>query len=336
MDIKKKLKYVPSSPGIYIMKGTKEKVIYVGKAKNLRNRLRSYFVKSASLDARKLKMINEIRDFEYIVTQNELEALVLEANFIKKTKPRYNIILRDDKNYPYLRLSVNEDWPRLEVVRKYEKDSSVYFGPYVPAGAMWEMLKFIRRNFPLRTCKYNLEKPIRPCLQHHIKRCLAPCAETLRMQEDKNRYSETVNEVKRFLRGGKKELLSILSEKMHTLSKNLQFEEAARTRDRLKTIEKAWEYQRVISPELGDIDVIGLYREGQKASVFMLFVRNGMIIGKKGFLLEKLGNIENTELIANFIEQFYLREMPLPERIIVPFKAKLQTQKQWLSKKKRG
>ncbi|MEK6527674.1 MAG: excinuclease ABC subunit UvrC [Nitrospirota bacterium] len=334
MDIKKKLKYVPSSPGIYIMKGTKEKVIYVGKAKNLRNRLRSYFVKSASPDARKLKMIKEIRDFEYIVTQNELEALVLEANFIKRSKPRYNIILRDDKNYPYLRLTSNEDWPRLEVVRKYEKDGSVYFGPYIPAGAMWEMLKFIRRNFPLRTCKYNLKKPIRPCLQHQIKRCLAPCAETLRAQEDKNRYSETVNEVKRFLHGEKKTLLFNLSKKMQELSGKMQFEEAALIRDRIKAIEKARQYQRVISPELGDIDVIGIYREGAEASVFMLFVRNGMIIGQKGFILEKLGNIENTELITNFIEQFYLKEMPLPERIIIPFRAKLDTQRQWLNKKK--
>ncbi|MBI4709852.1 MAG: GIY-YIG nuclease family protein [Nitrospirae bacterium] len=174
MDLKDKLREAPSSSGIYIMKGAKEKAIYVGKAKNLKNRLRSYFQKSSSLDVRKSKMVKEVKDFDYVVTKNELEALVLEANFIKRIKPRYNIILRDDKNYPYLKLTVNEKWPRLEVARRIAKDGSLYFGPYVPTGIMWETLKFIRRNFPLRTCKYDLERPTRPCVLYQMGRCLAP------------------------------------------------------------------------------------------------------------------------------------------------------------------
>lgn len=343
MNIRKKLQQVPSSPGIYIMKGRGDRVIYVGKAKNLRNRLKSYFRASPSLDARKSKMVKETKDFDYVITKNELEALVLEANFIKRTKPGYNIILRDDKNYPYLKLTVNEEWPRLEVVRKIASDSSLYFGPYVPANTMWEMLKFIRRNFPLRTCGYNLDrrsveveakKPIRPCVQYQIERCLAPCAKNLRKQIHRDRYKETVNEVKRFLRGEQKELLLSFRKRMHRLSENLQFEEAAKTRDRLKAIEKAWESQRVISPELGDIDVIGLYRENQEASVFMLFIRNGLVIGQKNFFLKKLGGIKNKELIASFVEQFYSKKMPLPAKIILPFKANLSTQRSWLSKKK--
>jgi len=334
MDIKKKLEHVPSSPGIYIMKGAKEKVLYVGKAKNLRNRLRSYFQNSASLDSRKLKMIQEVRDFEYVVTTNELEALALEANFIKRSKPRYNIVLRDDKNYPYLKLTVNEEWPRLEVVRKIEKDGSLYFGPYIPAGGMWEMLSFIRRNFPIRTCRYNLEKPFRPCVQYQMEKCLAPCSESLRTASDKDRYLEIVKEVRSFIEGETKDLLASLQDRMQRLSDELKFEEAAKIRDRLKALQKAWESQHVIGPELGDMDVIGLYREEQDASVFMLFIRNGMVIGQKDFFFKKVGDIESGEFIASFIEQFYSKEMLLPPVIILPLKLRLKTQQKWLSNRR--
>ncbi len=334
MDIKNKTKQVPGSPGIYIMKDSKDRIIYVGKAKNLRNRLKSYFQRSSFLDARKSKMVREISDFDYIITGNELEALVLEANYIKKTRPAYNIILRDDKNYPYIKLTINEQWPRLVVVRKIAKDGSLYFGPYVPTGTMREILNFIRRNFTLRTCRYNLDKPFRPCVQYQMSRCHAPCASTLRKQTDRDKYMETVNEVTLFITGKKKELLSNLRKKMNKLSEDLKFEDAAKIRDRLKAIEGAWETQRVISPELKDIDIIGFYREKQEASVFMLFIRNGAIIGQKNFFLKKLDTIKNKDLIASVIEQFYSKEMPLPSKIILPFKTELATQKLWLRKKK--
>ncbi len=334
MDIQGKLQQVPTSPGIYIMQGARENVIYVGKAKNLRSRLRSYFQSSAALDARKARMVQEVRDFDYIVTKNELEALVLEANFIKKAKPRYNIILRDDKQYPYLKLTVKEEWPRLEVVRKIEKDGALYFGPYVPSGPMREMLKFIRRNFPVRRCRYNLTKPFRPCVQYQMKRCLAPCNESSRTQSDRDEYMETVNEVRSFILGEKKELLSSLQNRMQIYSDTLKFEEAAEIRDRLEMLEKAWESQRVIAPELGDLDVIGLYREADEASFLILFVRNDMVIGRKDFFLKKLGGMDDKELLAGFIEQFYSKELLLPPRIIIPIKAGLLTQKEWLSKKR--
>jgi excinuclease ABC subunit C len=334
MDIKKKLQQAPSSPGIYIMKGAKERVIYVGKAKNLRNRLRSYFQNSASLDARKTMMVREVRDFEYVVTKNELEALVLESNFIKRTRPRYNIFLRDDKHYPYLKLTSNEEWPRLEVVRRIKKDGAEYFGPYVPAGTMREMLKFIRRNFPIRICRTSLEKPFRPCVQFQMGRCLAPCSESLRTPLDRERYFDIVNDVRSFIQGEKKELLTILQKRMQKFSDELQYEEAAKIRDRLSALEKAWELQRVISPELGDMDVIGLYREGRDASVFMLFIRNGTVIGQKDFLLKNLEDFDSKKLIESFIEQFYSKEMLVPPGIIVPVRAVLATQKQWLSKKR--
>ncbi|MBI5049321.1 MAG: excinuclease ABC subunit UvrC [Nitrospirae bacterium] len=334
MEIKKKLAQVPSSPGIYTMKGVKEKVIYVGKAKNLKNRLKSYFQKSSSLDARKSAMVREVRGFDYIVTGNELEALVLESNFIKRFKPKYNIILRDDKNYPYLRLTINEDWPRLETARRITKDGSLYFGPFVPAGVMWETLKFIRRTFPLRTCKYDLEKPFRPCIQYQMGRCLAPCADDRRKETDHKRYMETVNEVRLFLQGEKKELLLTMQDRMQKFSDELRFEEAAGLRDRIKALEKAWETQRVISHELGDIDVIGIYRENQEASIFILFVRNGMVIGQNDFFLKKLNGINNSELSASFIELFYSKEMLIPPKVVLPFKGNFETQILWLSEKR--
>lgn len=334
MDLKDKVRQVPASPGIYIMKGPKERVLYVGKAKNLRSRLSSYFQSSSGLDDRKSKMVQDVRDIEFIVTANELEALVLEANFIKKTKPPYNIILRDDKHYPYLKLTVDEDWPRLAVVRKIDKDGSLYFGPYVPSGSMREMLRFIRRNFPIRLCKYNLKKPFRPCVQFQMGRCLAPCSKSLRGPQDRERYLEIVDEVKSFIMGEKKELLSHLQERMKDSSDNLRYEEAAKIRDRLNALERAWESQGAIAPELGDLDVIGLYREMQEASVYMLFIRNGTIIGQKHFFLKKLGNIKDNELIESFVEQFYSKEMLLPPRIVLPLKADMPIQKQWLSSRR--
>ncbi|MEF9437751.1 MAG: excinuclease ABC subunit UvrC [Candidatus Mariimomonas ferrooxydans] len=209
------------------------------------------------------------------------------------------------------------------------------------AGGMWEILKFIRLNFTLRKCRYNLDrrfaeakKPLRPCIQHQMSRCLAPCAEKFRDKTGRNRYMEVVNEVKLFLRGKKGELLSSLLKKMQRHSENLQFEEAAKIRDRLKALERALESQRVIAPELGDLDVIGLYREDQEASIFMLFIRNGMVIGQKDFFLKKLGGIENHNLISNFIEQFYSKEIILPPKIILSLKGEFRTQRLWLSKKR--
>jgi excinuclease ABC subunit C len=334
MNFKSKLQRVPTSPGIYIMKGLKERVLYVGKAVNLRNRLRSYFQRSASLDERKTKMVKEVRDFDYVVTKNELEALVLEANYIKRAKPPFNIILRDDKNYPYLRLTVNEEWPKLDVVRKIERDGAQYFGPYVPSGPMREMLKFIRKNFPVRMCRYDLKKPFRPCVQYQMKRCLAPCSESLRTKEDRARYLAAVNEVKSFIKGEQKQLITGLEVRMRELSDEERYEEAAVMRDRLRALERAWESQRVIAPELGDVDVIGLYREQGEASVFVLFIRNGMAIGQKDFFFKKLGDMGDEEIVTGFMEQFYSKDILLPPTILLPLKAGVATQKKWLSERK--
>jgi excinuclease ABC subunit C len=260
---------------------------------------------------------------------------VLEANFIKRIKPKYNIILRDDKNYPYLKLNVQDKWPRLEVARRAAGDGALYFGPYVPAQSMWETLKFIRRHFPLRTCGYNLEKPLRPCVLHQMQRCLAPCAkESLQSKSAHERYRETVHEVKLFLEGERKGLLSCIHKTMQKLSDELRFEEAATLRDRLKAIERVWETQRVISPELGDLDAIGFWRDRRDAALFMLFVRNGMVVGQKDFFLRRLDDIHDSELILQFIEQFYSKEILPPPKILLSVTGNFTIQKQWLSKKR--
>jgi excinuclease ABC subunit C len=326
-----KLSGAPSKPGVYIFKNAKERVLYVGKAKNLKNRLRTYFQKSAGLDARKTAMMRDVRDFTYVVTGNELEALVLEANLIKQYKPRFNIILRDDKNYPYLKLTVNEEWPRLEVTRRIQKDGALYFGPYVPAGSMWEILAFIRRNFQIINCGYSLDKPRRPCIQHQIGRCLAPCAGLIGRKE----YMKLIEEIKLFLRGEKKELIDGLEKKMARLSEGMMFEEAARIRDRIKALKRAWESQKVIAPELGDIDVIGFYRKGSAASFDTFFIRNGIMIGTKNLFIRNSENVPDKELMYNFITQFYSKEIIPPPEIITPvLPEEFKSLEKWLSHRK--
>jgi excinuclease ABC subunit C len=321
----------PSKPGVYIFKNAKERVLYVGKAKNLKNRLRSYFQRSSSLDARKTAMMRDVRDFTYVVTGNELEALVLEANLIKQYKPRFNIILRDDKNYPYLKLTVNEKWPRLEVTRRIEKDGALYFGPYVPAGSMWEILAFIRRNFQIINCGYSLDKPRRPCIQHQIGRCLAPCAGLISREE----YLKLIEEIKLFLKGEKKELIEGLEKKMIKLSEGMMFEEAARIRDRIKALKRAWESQKVIAPELGDIDVIGFYRKDSTASFDTFFIRNGIMIGSKNLFIRNTGNVPDKELMYTFITQFYSKEIIPPSEIIIPvLPEEFKSLEKWLSHRK--
>lgn len=326
-----KLSLIPSSPGVYLLKGAKEDVIYVGKAKNLRNRLRSYFQKSAELDARKSSMVKNIKDFSYVVTGNELEALVLEANLIKQYRPRFNVILRDDKNYPYLKLTINEEWPRLEVIRRIKKDGALYFGPYVPARGMWEALAFIRRNFPIRPCKYSLDKPMRPCIQRQMRKCPAPCAGLI----SKGEYMRIVEDVRLFLKGEKKELLEGLEKRMERFSGELKFEEAAKIRDSIKNLGHIWELQKVIAPELGDIDVIGFYGEGKEAAFKIFFIRNGVMTGTKDFHLKDTAGITTGELFHNFIEQFYAKEIIPPDEIVLAQRPDgMKTLTAWLKDKK--
>jgi excinuclease ABC subunit C len=309
---------VPANPGVYIFKDRKEKVLYVGKAKNLRNRLRSYFQQSADLDRRKSRMVKMIRDFSFIVTGNELEAFILEATLIKQHKPPYNIVLRDDKSYPYIMITTSEEWPTVQVVRRIRKDGNRYFGPYVPAQAMWEAIDFIRRTFAIRACRQPLDRPMRPCIQHQIKRCSAPCAGLI----DQESYRKIVDEVILFLQGERQGLLERIEERMHRLAADLQFEEAAKLRDRLTLLHKAFEAQKVIAPELGDLDVIGLQagdaEAAAKIAVAILFVRNGVLIGMREYVLDNPISIRAADILRDIIQGFYAKDILPPPRIVTP------------------
>ena len=321
---------IPSNPGIYIFKNAKEKVLYVGKAKNLKNRIRSYFRKSSGLDARKSALVKEVKDVTFIVTGNELEAFVLEANLIKQYKPKFNVVLRDDKSYPYLKLTVNEEWPKIEVVRRIHKDGALYFGPYVPSGPMWETLAFIRRHFRIRDCKHALDRPIRPCIQYQMGRCLAPCAGYISREE----YMKLIEEIRLFLSGENKDLIAVLEKNMTKLSNDMEYEEAAKIRDRIKAIKKVRESQIIISPEIGDIDVIGFYRQDDASASKVFFIRKGVMIGSKDYFLRNTAGIPDKALINTFLVQLYSKEIiPPPEIIISQTPEEAKSLQNWLGQR---
>jgi len=315
MTLEEKLQNLPDSPGVYLMKDGRGRIIYIGKALSLWNRVRSYFQKGAKGEKTEL-MVRAISDLETIVTHTELEALILEANLIKKHHPRFNIVLRDDKNYPYLRFDVKSEYPRLTVVRALKKDGALYYGPYVPAGGMWEILSLIRRAFPLATCKkeFNKDKAERPCVQFQIGRCMAPCSTEI----DKAAYQDTVGQVRLFIEGKNRDLLGILKQRMEEASENMEYERAAELRDRIAKIEGAFEKQKIISPGFENQDVIGMVSEGGHADIQALFIRNGMLLGRKAFHIADVHGRGDEEVLADFLHQFYAKEMIVPAEVLLP------------------
>lgn len=314
MTLEEKLRNLPDAPGVYIMKDAKGRVLYVGKAVSLVNRVRSYFQKGAKGEKTELMMRN-VSDLETIVTHTELEALALESNLIKKHHPRYNVLLRDDKNYPYLRFDVKSEYPRLEVVRRVKKDGTLYYGPYVPAGGMWETLALIRRTFPLATCKTDLTgKPSRPCVQFQIGRCMAPCSG----EADKDSYHDMVSQVRLFLEGKNRDLIDMLKARMKQASENTEYERAAELRDRISKIEGALEKQKIISPGLENQDVIGMAFEAGRGDIQVLFIRNGMLLGRKDFFLDDVRGVTPEEALVEFLHRFYAKEMIIPPEVLLP------------------
>jgi excinuclease ABC subunit C len=308
------LRNLPDDPGVYIMKDAKGHVIYVGKAVSLRGRVRSYFQKGPRGEKTEM-LVRQVADLETIVTHTELEALALEANLIKKHRPRYNIILRDDKNYPYLRFDIRSEYPRLEVVRRLKRDGALYYGPFVPAGGMWETLALIRRTFPLASCRKELGgRPERACVQFQIGRCLGPCSG----EADKDAYRDVVHQVRLFLEGKNRDLLSLLKERMQKASEALEYERAAELRDRIAKIEGALEKQKIISPNFENQDVVGIVIQDGHADIQVLFIRNGMVLGRKDFYLpDERGSAAN-DLLTDFLRQFYAKEMIVPDEVLLP------------------
>ncbi len=315
MTLEEKLQNLPDSPGVYIMKDAKGHIIYIGKAVSLWNRVRSYFQKGAKGEKTEI-MVRQVADLETIVTHTELEALALEANLIKKHRPRYNIILRDDKNYPYLRFDLKSDYPRLEVVRRLKKDGALYYGPYVPAGGMWETLALIRRTFPIAPCKieFKADRPARPCIQFQIGRCIGPCSG----EADTNKYQDMVNQVRLFLEGKNRDLLNMLRMHMEEASQKMEYERAAELRDRIAKIEGALEKQKIISSGFENQDVIGMAFEADIADIQVLFIRNGMLLGRKDFFLDDVRGMTEEEVLDDFLRQFYAKEMIVPHEVLLP------------------
>ena len=264
MTLAEKIDQVPDRPGVYLYKDAKGQVIYVGKAASLRSRVRSYFQESRARDPKTDALVGQIRDLDYIVTANELEALILESNLVKKNRPRYNIILRDDKHYPFLKLTTDEEFPRLVVARRVQKDGAAYFGPFYPATAMRQTLRLVRQLFPLRTCRIKIDGTLpRPCLQYYIHRCHAPCTGW----ETREGYGKTVRDVQRFLEGHNDDLAMELTREMEAVADDLKFERAAGLRDQIQALNTVRERQKMIAIDEDDQDIVGVVRQGAEAWV---------------------------------------------------------------------
>lgn len=328
-NIKNALAVLPDKPGVYLMHDAEGKVIYVGKAVVLKNRVRSYFRNLASHTPKVKAMVAKIADIETIVTSSEVEALILECNLIKKYRPRYNIMLKDDKTYPYLKLTVNEDYPRLYVTRRQIRDGAKYYGPYADAGAMHATLKLLRTMFPLRTCRnMNVD---RPCLNYHIKRCLAPCAGLVTKEE----YHNMIRSVSMVLDGRTAELEKDLKRRMYEASENYAFEEAARLRDQLQAVVRLNEQQKAVTNNGGDMDIIGYAKDMTGICIQIFFVRKGKLIGRDNFFLQNEEESMQSVLTA-FIKQYYNEATFIPKEIILPVlpeQAEQELIETWLTEK---
>ncbi|MDM8127227.1 excinuclease ABC subunit UvrC [Paraclostridium benzoelyticum] len=317
-DIQEQLKKLPAEPGVYLMKNENDKIIYVGKAISLKNRVRQYFQSSKNHTSKVKSMVKNIAKFEYIITDSELEALILECNLIKQYRPKYNVLLRDDKTYPYIKVTVNEDYPRILKVRKVLKDKAKYFGPYTNITAVNDTLEIIRNTYPIRTCNIDIEKAIankvRPCLNKHIKKCIGPCTGEVSKEE----YNKMIEEVILFLSGKEERLIEILKEKMNKCAMDFNFEDAAIYRDKIRSLEDMVQKQKIDSgtSDLNQ-DIIAMARAHDEACVQVFFIRNGKIVGREHFILEGVMDSSHKSILSSFVKQFYISQDYIPKEIII-------------------
>lgn len=331
-DLQSKLDHLPGNPGVYLFKNAHGEIIYIGKAAVLADRVRSYFQKGADHSPKTNLLVSQVADLETMVTRSELEALILESNLVKRHRPRFNVVLRDDKQYPYVRLPIKEDFPRLSIVRRVQKDGALYYGPYTPANALRETLKVIKHAFPLATCSIDIDgKADRACIEFEIKRCMAPCTGN----QSKEDYHQIVKQVRQFLEGRDHELLDDLRTRMEASAGREEFEEAARLRDRLFKIERMLEKQRITQTSATDQDVLGLARQGAAVDLQILFVRGGLLIGRKDFFWPQSADAPDEELVRSAIEQFYNKDGQPPKEVLVPTDLEdAALIEQWLSDKR--
>ena len=327
-NIKEELKKLPKDPGVYLMKDKDDKIIYVGKAVNLKNRVSSYFRKTNKTD-RILKMVSLIDHFEYIVVSNEAEALILECNLIKENRPKYNVLLKDDKTYPYIKIDVKSDFPNVIITRRLINDGSKYFGPYANPGAAKEMVNFIKQKYKIRQCR-NFKSNTRACLNYHIKRCLAPCVGLISKED----YRKQIDEIIDLLDGKTDKILKDLKIQMEKASKDLNFEEAAYIRDRMQAIEKASQKQKVSNISENNIDVIGLSKSELEVCIEIFFVRGSKMIRREHYFFDNLGDMKDSEIVSGFIKQYYMDSLEIPNKIMI--RDELEDEEaleQWLSSK---
>ena len=329
--VAEKLKLLPDSPGVYIMKDDHGMIIYVGKAIVLKNRVRQYFQSSRNHTPKVRAMVSHIADFETIMTANEVESLILEANLIKKHRPRYNIRLKDDKSYPYVKVTVQEDFPRVFITRRVLRDGARYFGPYTNVTALRDSLKLLRRLFPLRTCR---TMPERPCLEYHIKRCLAPCVGKVEAED----YRAMIRAVLLFLEGRTDDVERELEQRMNAAAEAYHFETAARLRDQLSAVRTAAERQNIVTGA-GDQDAVGMARSAAGVCVQIFFIRGGKMIGREHFLLRGSEEESDADILRAFLEQYYNQATFVPREVLLPCAidaAAQATIEAWLAARKGG
>jgi excinuclease ABC subunit C len=317
VTLEDKLQNLPTSPGVYLHKDDAGRIIYIGKAKNLRNRVRSYFQSGHGHDRKTRELVRRIRDLEFIVTDTEVEALVLESNLIKQHKPRYNVLLKDDKQYPHLKLTVNEPFPRVMITRRIQRDGALYFGPFLPASMARRTIDLINRTFQLRTCDIEIDGRLpRPCLEYHIKRCLGPCVKGLCTPTE---YTEAVRDVRLLLEGKNHELVDTLEARMMQASEEMRFEMAARYRDMRKTVLALAEQQKMATSPERDVDIFGYYQEGTRLALQLFTMREGKIVGRREFFWEDLSEegFDPSSFLSEVLTQYYSTDY-VPREIYVP------------------
>ena len=310
-NIKEELKKLPDKPGVYIMRDKNDTILYIGKAVVLKNRVRQYFRKS-NKTARIEKMISLIDHFEYIVTDNEAEALILECNLIKKNMPKFNVLLKDDKTYPYIKIDVKSDYPNVFITRRVLNDGAKYFGPYANAGAAKEMVNFIKDRFQIRQCR-NFKNKDRACLNYHIKKCLAPCMGYVSKEE----YKKQINQIIMLLEGKTKDIIKQIDEEIIVLSRKQEYEKAAVLRDKKLAIERISERQKVSNISERAIDVVGIYKNKLSICIEIFFVRNSKMIGREHYFFENSNELTENETLSEFIKQYYINKIDLPSKIIL-------------------
>jgi excinuclease ABC subunit C len=311
MELQEKIRALPDRPGVYIFRDAAGAVLYIGKAISLRKRVQTYFSDRESHGDRIAAMVAQVADLEFILTETGLEALVLESNLIKERRPKYNIVLKDDKHYPFLRLDITDPFPMIQVARRIQDDGALYFGPYVPATAMWNVLALANKTFPLRKCPSIKGRTL--CLEHHLGRCLGPCEGLV----DEAQYREVVDQARLFLEGKNQELGKLLGRQMREAADRLEFERAARLRDQLASLRQVMEAQRAISARGEDQDAFGAAHQGREAQIQVLIVRGGRLIGREAFAFDGVTAADVPGLLAGLLTQYYLRRKDLPREILV-------------------